>query len=114
MYCYSTDTTLYAASIDDSSGVTHFASLETQSTIRFTFLPPSGGGSITSVSCTPSGPSIGSNYIEFGTAHIDTPYVVTIVYTTSSKSDTTGSDHHASPLVTPTKMPTFKPVARCP
>jgi hypothetical protein len=107
MPCYSSNTSLSAASIDDSTGVTYFASLANQTSIRFTFLPPSGG-SITSIACTPPGPSVGTDYIEFATAHIDNSYVVTITYSTSGFEDKGG------PLVTPVKVPTFKPVVSCP
>jgi hypothetical protein len=66
------------------------------------------GGSITSIACTPPGPSVGTDYIEFATAHIDNSYVVTITYSTSGFEDKGG------PLVTPVKVPTFKPVVSCP
>jgi hypothetical protein len=107
MPCYSSNTSLLAASVDDSAGVTYFACLGNQSTLRFTFVPPTGG-SITSIVCTPAGPSVGTDYIEFATAHLDIPYVVTITYST------TGFEDEPGPLATPTKVPTFKPVVRCP
>ena len=113
MPCYSSNTTLFAATVDDSAGVTYFASLANQSKISFTFLPPSGG-SITGIACTPAGPLIGSDSIEFGSADLDISYVVTITYTTSSGGSDTSTDDHATPLVVPTKMPTFKPVTSCP
>jgi hypothetical protein len=113
MPCYSSNTTLAASAVDDSEGVIYYASLEQLSTIRFTFSPPSGG-SITSVTCSPPGPTTGTDYVEFVGTHAGNAYVVTVVFTTSSRESDSDSDGHVSPLETPTKVPTFKPVVRCP
>jgi hypothetical protein len=105
MPCYSTNTNLDADRLDDGAATTYFVSLASQSPVRMTFVPPSGE-SITSVACWPTGPSTGTNYVEFGTVHLNNTYTVTVVYTDNTRMVT--------PLVTPTKTPKFRPVSSCP
>jgi hypothetical protein len=104
MPCYTTTTTLYANNLDDGEATYYYISFASQSTVRVIFLPPAGE-SITSVSCSPSGPTTGNYYVEFGTSHVGGTYTVTVVYTGSQRD---------APLVTPTKTPKFKPVVSCP
>src|SRR5690349_12045593 len=115
MPCYSINTHLSAPDVDDSAATIYFASLASQSTIRFTFDPPTGGY-ITSVTSDPAGPSTGTDWIEFTTANVDKPYTVTIIYSTGAGEERkdAGDDIHIHPLETPTKKPTFKPVLTCP
>lgn len=105
MPCYSANTTLAAERLDDGAATFYFVSLATQSPVRITFTPPSGE-SITSIACSPTGPSTGTDYVEFGTAHINNTYTVTVAYT--------GSTREAELLETPSKLPKFKPVISCP
>jgi hypothetical protein len=105
MPCYSSNTSLDADRLDDGAATYYYVSLATQSPIRITFVPPSGE-SITGVSCSPTGPSVGTDWVEFGTAHIGGTYTVTVTYT--------GSQLKASPLDTPTKLPKFRPASSCP
>jgi hypothetical protein len=112
MPCYQSNTHLFAATVDDSAATIYFVSLASQSPVRITFDPPTGG-TITSVQSSPTGPSTGVDWIEFATAHINTPYTVTIIYSTGS-DERVAPGERAAPLETPTKKPTFKPVATCP
>lgn len=114
MPCYTSSTSLPAADLDDSSGVIYNAIVASGTSITFTFTPPNGE-SITSVQCSPTGPTVGTNNIVFTIDHVNIPYLVTVIYTGPSgtfrdKDD----DGHIHPLETPTKKPTFKPVLSCP
>lgn len=109
MPCYTTDTSLIASLLDDGATTFYYINVSAQSPIRITFKPPSGE-SISGVTCTPTGPSTGSDWVEFGTAHISYTYTVTVVYTGDARS----SDDAGHPLETPTKTPKFRPVTICP
>lgn len=82
--------------------------------IRIYFTPPrnaTASGTIDGVVVTPSGPSVGSDWVEFNTSQIGTEYTVQVSYTNPPP---TQESTVTPPLETPTKSPKFKPQSTCP
>lgn len=111
MPCYTSNTNLDASRLDDGAATFYYVNVGSTSPIKLTFTPPSGE-SITSVACSPPGPSTGSDWVEFGTAHISNTYTVTVIYTGAARSNDDAD--FVRPMFTPTKTPKFRPVLTCP
>ena len=102
--CITANANLDVTTLDEAN-VTE-VSFETNSSIGLTF--KHRGGSITSVSVQPAGPSISGHTITFDTSNcsVGTEYSVTVVYTNDERDGGEVGE-------TPTKIPKFKPVNSC-
>lgn len=107
-------TSMSVETLNDGLGVVYTVKVDsTVPQLRIYFTPPrteGAVGSIDGVVVTPSGPTCGTDWIEFTTSHIGTEYTVQVNY-----SDPSAQDRSVlPPLETPSKSPKFKPQNTCP
>ena len=112
--CITASTRLNVATLEVGSDFVYIVVVDaTHSTIRVTFdstANPAGSGSISGVSVSPSGPSHGTNWVEFSVSDPQVEYTVTITYVDPPTSES----RVVPPLETLTKTPKFKPLSSCP